>query len=52
MQSFSVLKQVVHMHVKPLGFKGLFSTCFHTGFLLALFFDPEDAGNMFLRNVG
>jgi hypothetical protein len=26
--------------------------CFHAGFLLGLFFDPEDRGDMFLRNVG
>jgi hypothetical protein len=25
---------------------------FHAGFLLGLFFDPVDGGNMFLRNVG
>jgi hypothetical protein len=24
----------------------------HTGFFLGLFFDPEDGGNIFLRNVG
>jgi hypothetical protein len=24
----------------------------HAGFLFALFFDPEDGGNMFLCNVG
>jgi hypothetical protein len=30
----------------------VFDTCFHAGFLLGLFFDPEDAGDMFLRNVG
>jgi hypothetical protein len=24
----------------------------HTGFLLGLFFDPEDGGDMFLQNVG
>jgi hypothetical protein len=28
------------------------ATCFHAGFLLSLFFDPEDGGDMFLRNVG
>jgi hypothetical protein len=25
---------------------------FHAGFLLGLFFDSEDGGDMFLRNVG
>jgi hypothetical protein len=25
---------------------------FHDGFLLGLFFDPEDGGDMFLQNVG
>jgi hypothetical protein len=27
------------------------ATCFHAGFLLGLFFDPEDGGDMFLQNV-
>jgi hypothetical protein len=27
-------------------------TRFHAEFLLGLFFDPEDEGHMFLRNVG
>jgi hypothetical protein len=26
--------------------------CFHAGFLLGLFFDPEDGSDMFFRNVG
>jgi hypothetical protein len=26
-------------------------TCFHSGFLFSLFFNPEDGGDMFLRNV-
>jgi hypothetical protein len=31
--------------------QGLLATCFRPG-LLGLFFDPEDGGDMFLRNVG
>jgi hypothetical protein len=27
------------------------ATCFHTGFLLGLFFGLEDGGDVFLRNV-
>jgi hypothetical protein len=27
------------------------ATCFHGGFLLGLFFNPEDGGDIFLRNV-
>jgi hypothetical protein len=27
---------------------GLLATCLHTGFLLGLFFNPEDGGDMFL----
>jgi hypothetical protein len=30
----------------------MLATCFHAGFFLGLFFDPEDGGDMFLRNVG
>jgi hypothetical protein len=30
----------------------LLATCFYAGFLLGLFFDLEDGGDMFLRNVG
>jgi hypothetical protein len=28
------------------------ATCSHAGFWLSLFFDPEDGGDTFLRNVG
>jgi hypothetical protein len=28
------------------------AACFHTDFLLGLFLDPEDGGDMFLQNVG
>jgi hypothetical protein len=31
--------------------RALLVTCLHVGFLLGLFFDPEDGGDMFLRNV-
>jgi hypothetical protein len=32
--------------------RSLLATCFHAGFFLDLFFDPEDGGDMLLRNVG
>jgi hypothetical protein len=31
--------------------KALLATCFHDGFLLGLFFEPEDGGDMFLRHI-
>jgi hypothetical protein len=30
----------------------MFATRFHVGFFLGLFFDPEDGGDIFLRNIG
>jgi hypothetical protein len=30
---------------------GMLTTCFHAGFLLGLFFDPEDGWDMFLQNI-
>jgi hypothetical protein len=32
--------------------RALFATSFHASFMLGLFFDPEDGGDVFLRNVG
>jgi hypothetical protein len=31
--------------------QALLATYYHAGFLLGLFFDPENGGDMFLRNV-
>jgi hypothetical protein len=33
------------------GRRALLVTCFHAGFLLSLYVNPEDVGDMFLRNV-
>jgi hypothetical protein len=32
--------------------RGSIATCFHTDFLLGLFFDPEDGDDMFLQTAG
>jgi hypothetical protein len=31
--------------------KQMISTYFHAGFLLGLFFDPEDGSDMFIGNI-
>jgi hypothetical protein len=36
---------------KQVGNAVLLGTCFHAGILFGLFFDPEEGGDMFLRNV-
>jgi hypothetical protein len=33
------------------GSRALLSACFQADFLLDLFFDPEDGGDEFLRNI-
>jgi hypothetical protein len=38
--------------LQGLKIRALFVTCFHSGFLLGLFFDRADGGGIFLRNVG
>jgi hypothetical protein len=44
-------EQSSHEEFCLLGYKAVW-LCFYAGFLLGLFFDPEDGGDMFLRNVG
>jgi hypothetical protein len=46
--SFIALLFPIRNFGKPVA---LLDTYFHSGFLLGLFFDPEDGGNMFLRNA-
>jgi hypothetical protein len=51
-----VTKSPIFLNVTPcsllkVNLRSLLATCFHAGFLLGLF-DPEDGGDMFLRNVG
>jgi hypothetical protein len=41
-----VMKNTVFWDITP-----RLPTCFHAGILLGLFFEPEDGGYMFLRNV-
>jgi hypothetical protein len=37
---------------KPSKKPDLLTTCFHAGFLLGLFIDPEDGRHILLRNAG
>jgi hypothetical protein len=43
-ESSDVLRAVIPV-------RDLLATCFHSGFLLCLLLDPEDGGDMFIRNV-
>jgi hypothetical protein len=45
---FHASSYVIQNFDKPVA---LLATCFHADFLLGLFFNPEDGGNMYLRNV-
>jgi hypothetical protein len=45
---FLPLSDIIRNLGKPIA---LLATYFHAGFLRGLFFDPEDGGDMFLRNV-
>jgi hypothetical protein len=48
---FEVLTAVVMKSSISALLQSSLDTCFHAGFLPGVFFDPEDGGNMFLRNV-
>jgi hypothetical protein len=51
-QQLSFTDGVTLPQAKPtLNGTNVLATCFHAGFLLGLFFDPEDGGNIFLLNV-
>jgi hypothetical protein len=40
------------LHLQGPGQRALFVTCVQDGFLIGIFFDPEDGGDMFLYNDG
>jgi hypothetical protein len=43
---YEVLKSTIFWNIT------LLATCFHFAIILSLFFEPENGGDMFLRNVG
>jgi hypothetical protein len=54
-----LLKSTIFLHITPCSplkvnrrFGGPYCHILYVGFLLILFFNPEDAGNTILRNVG
>jgi hypothetical protein len=57
-QNADILNYVAIVHFSGyeefhlLGYNILLATCIHTGFFLELFFDPEEGGEIFIRNVG
>jgi hypothetical protein len=50
--SFLILKKIQRILMKDFSFFAPLHTCFYVSFLLSLFFDPEDGGDMFFRNLG
>jgi hypothetical protein len=42
---------IFRVEIVKVGGKQL-AICFHAGFFLRLFFDPEYGGDIFLRNIG
>jgi hypothetical protein len=47
MLKYNIIKNTIFWDITPCC-PPLLATCFHAGFLLGLFFDPEDGGDMFL----
>jgi hypothetical protein len=46
------LAVVLYVEIYLLGYTStLLATCLQTGFLLRLFFNPDDGGNMFHQNI-